>query len=68
MENVHAIDNRLTAVETRLDSLATKTDLAHLETRIAQVETRLTRWMIAMLIGSTVAASSIAVLIQTLIG
>lgn len=61
METVHDIDKRLTAVETRLDSLATKTDLAH-------VETRLTRWMIAMLLGSTVAASSIAVLIQTLIG
>ena len=60
MDTVHNLDKRLTAVETRLDSLATKTDLA-------QLETRLTRWMIAMLIGATVAASSIAVLVQTLI-
>jgi hypothetical protein len=34
---------------------------------VAELETRLTRWMIGLLIGSTVAASAIAMLIQTLI-
>ena len=48
-----------------LQNYATKSDL-HEE--MAGLESRLTRWMIGVLIGSTVAASAIATLIQTLIG
>ena len=48
-----------------LQNYATKSDL---RAEIAELETRLTRWMIGVLIGSTVAASAIATLIQTLIG
>ncbi len=44
---------------------ATKADL---HAGLSELETRLTRWMIGVLIGSTVAASAIATLIQTLIG
>ena len=40
---------------------------ADLRTSLSELETRLTRWMIGVLIGSTVAASAIATLIQTLI-
>ena len=47
-----------------LQNYATKSDL---RAEIAELETRLTRWMIGVLIGSTVAASAIATLIQTLI-
>ncbi len=43
---------------------ATKADL---HAGLSELETRLTRWMIGILIGSTVAASAIATLIQTLI-
>ena len=43
---------------------ATKADL---HASLSELETRLTRWMIGVLIGSTVAASAIATLIQTLI-
>jgi hypothetical protein len=40
---------------------------ADLHAGLSELETRLTRWMIGLLIGSTVAASAIAMLIQTLI-
>ena len=48
-------------LEHHLSHYATKEDLAKLETR-------LTRWMVGVLIGSTIAASSVAVLMQSLIG
>ena len=47
-----------------LQHYATKSDL---RAEIAELETQLTRWMIGVLIGSTVAALAIATLIQTLI-
>ena len=47
---------------------ATKEDLSKLEVRLAQMETRLTRWMVGMMLGSIVAASSASLLIQRLIG
>ena len=40
---------------------------ADLHASLSELETRLTRWMIGVLIGSIVAASAIATLIQTLI-
>ena len=48
-------------LERYLSHYATKEDLAKLETR-------LTRWMVGVLIGSTIAASSVAVLMQSLVG
>ena len=55
---ISALEARM---EARMDSFATKADLAELETRLV-------KWLVGVLIGSTVAASSIAVLVQTLIG
>ena len=67
-EWARSVDERLTRIETRLDrfdgrfaNFATKADLAELETR-------LTKWMIGLMVGATVAASSIAVLTQRLTG
>ena len=64
------------ALESRMDTFATKSDFAALESRmdtfatktdLAELETRLVKWMIGVLIGATVAASSVAVLVQSLI-
>ena len=72
MTTMQDVDRRLTVVETRLENLATKSDLAALDSRmgtfatktdLAELETRLVKWMI----GATVAASSVAVLVQSLI-
>ena len=67
-EWARSVDERLTRIETRLDGFdgrfakfATKADLAELETR-------LTKWMVGLMVGATVAASSIAVLTQRLTG
>ena len=67
-EWARSVDERLTRIETRLDrfdgrfaNFATKADLAELETR-------LTKWMVGLMVGATVAASSIAVLTQRLTG
>ena len=77
MTTMQDVDRRLTVVETRLENLATKSDLAALDSRmgtfatktdLAELETRLVKWMIGVLIGATVAASSVAVLVQSLIG
>ena len=47
---------------------ASKADLSQLEVRLAQMETRLTRWMVGMMLGSIVAASSAALVIQRILG
>ncbi len=47
---------------------ATKADLTQLDVRLAQMETRLTRWMIGMMLGSIVAASSASLVIQRILG
>ena len=76
MTTMQDVDRRLTVVETRLENLATKSDLAAFDSRmgtfatktdLAEFETRLVKWMIGVLIGATVAASSVAVLVQSLI-
>ena len=59
-----ATDNQpITRAELReeLRHYASKADLA-------QMETRLTRWMVGMMLGSIVAASSAALVIQRLLG
>ncbi len=47
---------------------ATKADLTQLDVRLAQMETRLTRWMVGMMIGAIVAASSVSLVIQRILG
>ncbi len=47
---------------------ATKADLTQLDVRLAQMETRLTRWMVGMMIGAIVAASSASLVIQRILG
>ena len=59
-----ATDNQpITRAELReeLRHYASKADLA-------QMETRLTRWMVGMMLGSIVAASSAALVIQRILG
>ena len=48
-------------VQGRLDSLVTKADLA-------EFEMRLVKWMVGMMVASIAAASSIALLVQKMIG
>ena len=43
-----------------LPHLATKTDLAELETRLI-------KWMVGLMVGSVIAASSVALLVQRLL-
>ena len=56
-----SVEERLGRIETRLDGFATKEDLANLETRLI-------KWMVGLMVGSIVAASSIAVLVERLTG
>jgi hypothetical protein len=56
-----SVEERLVRIETRLDGFATKEDLANLETRLI-------KWMVGLMVGSIVAASSIAVLVERLTG
>ena len=55
------VEQRVSYIEGRLDSLATKADLSELETRLS-------KWMIGMMIGSVAVGSSIALLVQRLLG
>ena len=67
-EWARSIDERLTRIETRLDRFEGR--LGHLATKadFAELETRLIKWMVGLLVGAIVAASSIAVLTQMLTG
>ena len=67
-----SVEERLGRIETRLDGFdkrlddfadrfATRADLANLETRLI-------KWMVGLMVGSIVAASSIAVLVERLTG
>ena len=47
---------------------ATKADLAEVKAELANVETRLIKWMLGQMVAAIVAASSIALLIQRLLG
>ena len=82
-DDLTVLETRLSRLETRMESTATKADLAELDSRmsrletriessatkadLAELETRLVKWMVGVLIGATVGASSIAVLVQSLI-
>ncbi len=64
------VEQPITRSELReeLRHYASKADLSQLEVRLAQMETRLTRWMVGMMLGSIVAASSASLLIQRILG
>ena len=63
-----SVDERLARIETRLDGFEDR--LANFATKadLAELETRLIKWMVGLMVGATVAASSIAVLTQRLTG
>ena len=52
-------EQRLSSLEAKYDNLATKADLVELETRLI-------KWILGMMAGSIVAASTLALLIQRL--
>ena len=52
-------EERLIRLETRQDTLATKEDIANLEARLI-------KWMVGLMLGSVVAATAIATLIERL--
>ena len=69
------LEERVSRLEGAYEHLATKADVADVKTDISEVkaalyqmESRLIRWMVGMLLGSVVGASSIAILVQRLIG
>jgi hypothetical protein len=64
------VEQPITRSELReeLRHYASKADLSQLEVRLAQMETRLTRWMVGMMLGAIVAASSASLLIQRILG
>ena len=51
-----------------LEHYATKADLADLKADLNAMETRLIKWMLGIMVGSIAVASTIALLIQRLIG
>ncbi|MYC30984.1 MAG: hypothetical protein F4X65_12975 [Chloroflexi bacterium] len=52
-------EERLVRLETRQETLATKEDIANLEARLI-------KWMVGLMLGSIVAATAIATLIERL--
>ncbi len=68
----HITKTDLAELEVRLTRLlqhyATKEDLAELKATIYQMEGRLIKWMVGILVGSVFSASSVAILLQRLIG
>ena len=70
-----SVEGRLSRIETRLEGFDRRLDdldrrLAYFATKadLANVETRLIKWMVGLMVGSIVAASSIAVLVERLVG
>ena len=73
------LEERVSHLEGAYEHLATKADVAEAKAELKadisevkaalyQMESRLIRWMVGMLLGSVVGASSIAILVQRLIG
>ena len=52
-------EERLARLETRQENLATKEDLANLETRLI-------KWMVSLMVGAIVAATTLATAIERL--
>lgn len=47
---------------------ATKADVSELRVELHQIEARLIKWMVGLMLGSIAVASSIALLVQRIIG
>ena len=74
-----ALEERVSYLEGAHEHLATKadvaavnrtvkTDIAAVKTDIAKLETRLIKWIIGLMVASIAVASTVALLIQRLIG
>ena len=51
-----------------LQHYATKADVAEMRVELHQMETRLIKWMVGLMVGSIAVASTIALLVQRLVG
>ena len=60
----------MAAVEQPITRSELREELRHYASKadLAQMETRLTRWMVGMMLGAIVAASSASLLIQRILG
>ena len=67
-EWARSVDERLTRIETRLVGFEDRLGIYATKADLAELETRLIKWMIGLMVGAIVAASSIAVLTQRLTG
>lgn len=67
-EWARSVDERLTRIETRLDGFEDRLSNFATKADLAELETRLIKWMVGLMVGAIVAASSIAVLTQRLTG
>ena len=67
-EWARSVDERLTRIETRLDGFEERFANFVSKADLAELETRLIKWMVGLMVGAIVAASSIAVLTQRLTG
>ena len=61
-----ALDNRVSVIEKRLDHLATKTDIEALKTLIATREASMLRWLVGILLASSLAVG--LALVRTFMG
>ena len=57
-----------TELREELRHYATKADLGELRVELHQIETRLIKWMVGLMVASSAVATSLALLIQRLIG
>ncbi len=66
------LEDRLSRLEAMYEHLATKADLAELKAElkgdIGELHASLVKWMVGLMVGSVVAATGFALLIQKLIG
>ena len=66
------LEDRVSRLEGGYDHLATKGDLSDLKAEfksdIYQLESRLIKWMVGLMVGAIAVASSIALVVQRLIG
>ena len=67
-ERVSYLEGAHEHLATKADVAAVKTDIAAVKTDIAKLETRLIKWIIGLMVASIAVASTVALLIQRLIG
>ena len=67
-ERVSYLEGAHEHLATKVDVAAVRTDIAAVKTDIAKLETRLIKWIIGLMVASIAVASTVALLIQRLIG